>query len=130
MSRTEREALRKCPTCATPATEAALGLRDYRWVNAAFPGNVGGMDIDFMVDQHKTGRMLAMEFKPAGAYITTGARLTFASLRKKGVDVWAAWDHGDHVRWSELDSYGEPLKHVAGSRDDLRRSVRGWWDEG
>lgn len=131
--------LRGCPTCGTKVDDADLGLRDFRWVNEALPGKVGGMDVDFLVQQRKSktnrlpeDRFLALELKPKKAAISTGARLTFQGLQEKGFDVWAAWDQedGEHVKWAPLEDGQLPGGLIRGTRAELAEAVRDWWDQG
>lgn len=123
--------LRGCPTCGTPVSEAKLGLRDYRWVNDALPGKVGGMDIDFTINQARTGRALMLEFKPEGAYLSTGHRLTFALFVKKGIDVWVIWEQKDgSVKVGPVNKSGHTpvIEHMPIGK--LRTLIREWWNEG
>lgn len=122
--------LRGCPTCGTRVSEADLGLRDYRWVNEALPGKVGGMDLDFCISQARTGRALFLEFKPAGGLVSTGARLTFKLLREKGFEVWVVWDRGDIVDVSPVLLNGELGKKRILDRAALAEDIRAWWDAG
>jgi hypothetical protein len=131
MSR-EGDALRKCPTCQTPVENTtAIGMRDFSWVNRVLPGNVGGMDVDFFINQARTERGLVLELKPKGARLTTGARLTFALLRKKGFDVWVVWDLGDgQVRVAVLDTAGNEGQAWTCTQAELARHISAWWYDG
>lgn len=126
------DALRKCPTCLTPVADAtALGLRDFRWVNEALPGKVGGMDLDFCINQAATERALFLELKPQGARVSTGARLTFALLVKKGFDVWVVWELGEgSVRVAHLNERGEEAYAATMSVASLAAAIIEWWEAG
>lgn len=122
--------LRGCPTCGTKVKDVDLGLRDYRWVNEALPGRIGGMDIDFTINQARTGRVLLLEFKPAGATLSIGARLTFKLFVQKGCDAWVIWDHGDTVEVASIDRDGQLGFIEKMSRKRLADRIRKWWDVG
>lgn len=96
------EDLRGCPLCGTKVTEAALGLRDYRWLR--LPGKVGPMDLDFLLERN--GDFLAMEFKPNGVRPGQGQQITFDALGKKGFQVWTVEGDGPEVKvwWTETVS--------------------------
>jgi len=123
--------LRGCPTCGTRVADADLGLRDFAWVNEALGNKLGLMDLDGVLTQASTGRMLVLEMKPRGAYITTGARLTFALLVKAGYQCWVLWDQGNgRVKFSELNEAGRPVKIRELLVERVARLVSQWWDEG
>lgn len=127
----EQGILRGCPTCGTKVSDVEMGLRDYRWVNDALPGKVGGMDVDFVLNQSRTDRTLIFEFKPKNAYISMGHRLTFRDMVRRGVDVWIAWDQGDGtVKVGAVDRHGKTpfIEHMPIAK--LRTQVRSWWNEG
>lgn len=133
MSRSqERDGLlRGCPTCGTKVDDAHLGLRDFRWVNEYLPGRLGMMDIDGCLTQAKTGRVLMMELKPKGAFISTGARLTFQLFVQRGFDVWIVWDQGDGmVERAKVDKAGTLRRTERMSRNRLARMVQDWWNQG
>jgi hypothetical protein len=124
--------LRGCPTCGTPVSSVDIGLRDFRWVNEALPGKLGFMDVDGCLTQASTRRVLVMEMKPKGEYISRGARLTyaiFATLPK--VEVWYAWDEGEGwVTMAKANPDGSPGHRRRMRRTTLARKVRAWWDLG
>lgn len=124
--------LRNCPTCDTPVADAKdLGLRDYRWVDEELPGKVGLMDFDAVLSQSKSGRMLVLELKPKGAYISIGARLTFQVLVKEGKDVWVIWDLGKgRVKLGECNDTGRPQNVREMTRKRAAVLVRKWWEKG
>jgi hypothetical protein len=80
--------LRACPVCGTRVEDTVhLGLRDYRWLNEELPGRIAPMDLDFILEKNE--RFLIQEYKPKGAPLTMGQRLTLRALvRKAGADVW------------------------------------------
>jgi hypothetical protein len=80
--------LRGCPVCGTPIAEADhLGLRDYRWLNDELPGKIAPMDIDFILEKNE--RFLIHEYKPKGAPLRQGQRLTLRALKRRaGADIW------------------------------------------
>lgn len=123
--------LRGCPTCGTKVAEVDIGLRDFAWVNEALPGKLGLMDLDGCITQAATGRGLFLELKPHGAFISRGARLTFALLVSKGFEVWFAWDEGDGwVTFAPAREDGAPGRRRRMKASTLARKVRHWWDEG
>lgn len=108
--RTVEQKLRKCPTCGGETD--GIGLRDYQWVNDQLPGKVGGMDIDMVIE--RKGHYLGFEFKPKGASIGLGPRITFKGLVRTGIwTQWMVWDHGEddngvhHVEVGALDRKGD-----------------------
>jgi hypothetical protein len=123
--------LRGCPTCGTKVADVDIGLRDFRWVNEYLPGKVGGMDIDFMLTQSKTDRVLLLEMKPAGARISVGARLTFQTLIHLGADVMVVWDQGDgNVDWCWLGAQAELGAIAVCTQDELAARIKTWWEAG
>ena len=77
MARTEEaDLLRACPTCSTKVSAVQMGLRDYSsWLAEHMPGRVSGADIDCVLEQSRTGRVLFFEFKRKGQQLPTGQRL-------------------------------------------------------
>lgn len=127
----EGGALRECPTCATPVSEAVnLGLRDFSWVNSHLPGKLGFMDVDGMLHQAQTGRILVLELKPRGARISRGARLTFDHLVSIGFDVWYVWDLGAGLVDVSPATPGGWVTPERLTRDELADDIAGWWEEG
>lgn len=128
----KRGQLIACPTCDTPVAQTVnLGLRDYAWVNAELPGRLGLMDFDGVLSQSKTGRMLVLEFKPKGALVSRGARLTFKTLVGQGFDAWVLWDQGNgKVKLGICDDTGWPQTPKLMTEHDAALRVRKWWDEG
>ena len=124
-------AVRACPTCRTPVDVAALGHRDYsRWLENVLPGKVSGSDLDFVLDQASTGRMLVIEFKEQNKRLGAGQRILFQQLVKKGIEVWVAWEYDAKVRVGVFDATGqvrflEELNDAA-----FAAKVRGWWYDG
>lgn len=131
MARDIDDKLRGCPTCGTPVSETSLGLRDYsRWLADALPGRASGSDIDCVVEQSKTGRILLMEFKPPGAKLPTGQRIMLRAFARKGMDVWVIWEFDDYIEAGILDSTGEVQFIQRMSVDELRERVAQWWRAG
>lgn len=87
------EPLRGCPTCGTRVADTDMGLRDYRWVSDSLPGRVAPMDLDCVLE--RGGHFLVMEFKPKGANLPLGQRLTLKALVRLGMDVWVVWEDKD-----------------------------------
>ncbi len=114
--------LRGCPTCGTKVTETALGLRDYSWVNPLLPGRVGGMDLDFLLERR--GKVLVLEFKPAGVRPTKGQAMTFRTLRKLGVEVWLVQGDGPMV---DVDFGDGLVSHLPVS--ELAAETVRWYEE-
>jgi hypothetical protein len=128
---TEQDKLRGCPTCSTKVSEAQMGLRDYSaWLSEHMPGRVSGADIDCVLEQHKTGRMLVFEFKRKGQMLPTGQRLLLQGLAIRGVDVWVAWEDDTHVEVGELSKDGEVLFVERMTKAALGRKARKWWNLG
>jgi len=118
-------------------SEAHLGLRDFRWVNSALPGKLGLMDIDGVLTQASTGRVLVLELKPKGAPISVGARLTFGLLVRAGLelgrdyDVWYLWDQGKgRIKLGEAGEQGEPLNIRELTERRVVNLVVRWWEKG
>lgn len=124
--------LRGCPVCGTKVSDVDLGLRDFRWLNEALPGKLGGMDVDFVLSQSKTGRVLHIEMKPPGARISFGARLTYAVYVKDGYDCWAAWgpDSEGNVQRGVFDKAGRVQRVVTMTQDEFSEDVALWWECG
>lgn len=126
--RNKRESLRKCPVCDGPPPK---GLRDYTWLENALPGKVGGTDIDFVVEQSSTGRILALEFKPGGTPISLGQRITFSRLVRLGFDMWVCWElDGGKVRVGHFTKEGLVLFVEEMTIEELARKVNQWWWSG
>lgn len=132
MARSEdRDDLRACPTCGTEVAEAKLGMRDYsRWLSSVLPGRVSGSDVDTVLEQAKTGRMLAIEFKRKGQLLPTGQRLLLKALVKRGVDVWVAWEETEHVEVGVMTDDGEVLFVQRLTIRQFGQKARAWWDAG
>lgn len=124
--------LKKCPTCDTPVADAKqLSLRDYTWVNEKLPEKLGLMDFDGVLHQYPTGRMLVLEFKPPGARLSMGARLTFAALVQSGYDVWVIWDMGkNRVKVGQCNDRGHTPVVKEMTRNRCATLVKQWWEAG
>jgi len=132
MARAETEdLLRACPTCRTKVAEAQLGLHDYsRWLVDYLPGRVSGSDIDCVVEQSKTGRMLFIEFKRKGELLPVGQRLLLKACVKRGIDVWVGWETDTHVEVGAMDATGEVLLVDNMTHKQLGLKVKRWWNAG
>lgn len=126
--------LKACPVCETPVDQAVnLGLKDFAWANEALPGRLGLMDFDGVLHQAKTGRMLVLEFKPRGARVSTGARMTFSGLIKDNpnYDVWIVWDQGNgRVKVAAVNDKGYTPSVKEYTRAQAGVLVRQWWEKG
>lgn len=132
MARTEEaDALRACPTCSTKVASTVMGLRDYStWLADELPGRVSGADLDCVVEQSKTGRVLIIEFKRKGQILPTGQRLLLKRFAQLGADVWVAWESDTHVEVGTLTDEGEVLFVQEMTKGSLGRKVRKWWNLG
>lgn len=121
-----------CPTCGTKVEQTHLGLRDYsRWLSPFLPGKVGGSDIDLVLEQSSTGRMLFVEFKEHGKRLGIGQRMMFQAFRHKGIDVWVVWEYSDGtVRAGEMDMTGEVRFTEKLTPQQLGAKVKSWWYDG
>lgn len=84
-----------------------MGLRDYRWVSEALPGREAPMDMDCVLE--KNGQVLIQEFKPEGAPLPLGQRITLRTMVRLGCDVWVVWEgkDGKHVEVGSMDRHGD-----------------------
>lgn len=121
------EPLRGCPTCGTKVSNVDMGLRDYRWVSESLPGRVAPMDLDCVLE--KNGRFLVMEFKPGGAPLPLGQRLTLKRLVRLGMDVWVVWEDGERVEVGAMDRNGEVPFVSEMRKNKLARKVQQWFEE-
>lgn len=122
--------LRGCPMCGTKVSEVDLGLRDYNtWIGDALPGRVAPMDVDFMLE--KNGNVLVLEFKPKGAPLPLGQRLTLKNLVRMGTDVWVVWHNAgeDRCEGGVMDRNGNVnfIEEMRVAR--LRRRVADWFKQ-
>jgi hypothetical protein len=124
--------LRECPVCETPLDEAKnLGLRDFSWVNEELGNRLGMMDFDAVLSQLKTGRMLVLELKPKRKPVSTGARLTFATLVRAGYDAWIIWDQGNgRVKLGVCNDKGRTPVVKEMTKRAAAVLVRKWWEAG
>lgn len=131
MARETDDKLRGCPTCGTPVAETSLGLRDYStWLSDILPGKASGSDIDCVVEQSKTGRVLLLEFKPGGVRLPMGQRIMLRSFVRRGMDVWIVWEFDDHVEAGNMDDAGNVVFVQSMDVDGLRERVARWWRAG
>jgi hypothetical protein len=113
--------------------EGTLGLRDYgAWLSEELPGRVGGSDIDCVVEQSRTGRVLFLEFKPLGKPLPMGQRLLLKTMARKDIDVWVVWEYpdGQHMDVGVLTKDGEVLFREPVTKKQLGRRVLKWWNLG
>ena len=127
--RTSEERLRKCPTCG--GETEGIGLRDYgTWLSEGLPSKVGATDLDFVLEQSRTDRVLIIEFKPKGAWVPTGQKITLKRFVKAGMDVWVVWEKDDDVEVGVMDRQGGILVVEKTNKAGLRSKVETWWKEG
>jgi hypothetical protein len=121
-----------CPTCGTAVEDANLGLRDYsRWLTPVLPGQLGATDLDLVLDQAKTGRILVIEFKEANKRLGLGQRLLFKRLVQRGFDVWVVWQYSNkEVMVGAVDSTGNVRFLEKMSEAKLAQRVKNWWYDG
>lgn len=134
MARTEKsDKLRGCPTCGCKDHVEHLGMRDYsRWLSGLLPGRVSGSDIDCVIEQSRTNRVLFMEFKPLGVYLPTGQRLLLRAMARRDIDVWVVWEDndGEHVEVGAMDKTGEVPFVERMTIAKFERRVTSWWRQG
>lgn len=140
MARTNEEKLRKCPVCRTPVAETELGLRDYNsWLSDSLPAKVGASDLDCVIEQSRTGRVLILEFKPAGAWLPTGQKILLKRFVKAGMDVWVVWEKpAGPVSLTQYDTYEVGIMDASGNviikgkldKPGLKEAVQKWWESG
>lgn len=132
MARTEDEdKLRGCPMCGTKVGQADLGLHDYSsWLADYLPGRVSGSDVDCVIEQSKTGRMLFLEFKRKGQLLPVGQRLLLKACVKRGIDVWVCWESATHVEVGPMDVTGEVLLVDEMTHKQLGLRIKRWWNAG
>jgi hypothetical protein len=110
-----------------------MGLRDYRWVSEALPGRIAPMDLDCVLE--KNGHILIQEFKPKGAPLPLGQRLTLKAFVRLGqlagkvVDVWVVWEDGDMVEVGAMDRHGNVPFIETMRKNRLKRRVVEWFEE-
>lgn len=127
--RTAADKLRTCPVCG--GETEGIGLRDYgTWLSEGLPSKVGATDLDFVLEQSRTERVLIIEFKPKGAHIPTGQKITLKRFVKAGMEVWVAWEKGDDVEVGVMDKHGGILIVEKTDRQGLKAKVETWWKEG
>ena len=116
--------LRRCPTCMTPVTDVALGLRDYRWCH--LPGRVAPMDLDYVLERR--GNFLGIEFKPADGHVSMGQAITLRALEASGWEIWLVRGDGPRVTVEFLLN-GEWMPPVAMTVEELDKETRVWFEE-
>lgn len=119
--------LRGCPLCSTPIDNLDLGLRDYRWVTEALPGKVAPMDMDFVLERN--GHVLIQEYKPEGAPLPLGQRLTLKTFVRMGCDVWVVWEGEKKVQVGMMDRYGNVAFIESMTPAKFKRKTTEWYEE-
>ena len=107
-----------------------MGLRDYRWVSDALPGRVAPMDLDCVLE--RKGHFLVQEFKPKGAPLPMGQRLTLKALVRLGMDVWVVVEDDsdpDRVEVGSMDRNGNVPFVESMRKGRLRRRVADWYTD-
>lgn len=121
--------LRSCPLCQRTLEGVNIGARDYRGVNALLPNRIGGTDVDLVLQQNGTDRMLVVEFKPSIAPLMKGQRDTLAWFARKGADVWVVCDteYPTKVQLASLDGKGVLSDWRTMSAVRYHQLVADWW---
>jgi hypothetical protein len=112
-----------------------MGLRHYARVNSHLPGKVGGMDIDWILEQSKTDRLLAIEFKPSRAPLQQGQRRTLHWFKRHKADVWIVNDgkflRDGIVEVAVMEDDGFFRKWFGPmTEDQLGQRICAWWEWG
>jgi len=112
-------------------------MRDYsRWLDGVLPGRVSGSDVDFMLDQSSTGRMLVLEFKEGNKPLGLGQRILFQQLVKRDIEVWCVWEYRDangeteRVKVGVLDALGQVRFMQELTPPQLASQIKAWWNDG
>lgn len=115
-------------------TEVDLGLRDYgSWMGDALPGRVGAADLDFVLEQSRTGRVLIHEYKPPHAQLPTGQRLLLKRFARMDlVDVWVVWENvaENWVEVGAMDRNGQVPFVQRMPIPRFKMKVAAWWKAG
>lgn len=82
------------------------------------------MDIDFALE--KNGRFLFIEFKPVGAGISVGSRISYKTLVRQGHDVWLVQGDGP-VQAGAMDRNGNVNFSAEMSVEELIARVKSWY---
>lgn len=114
-----------------------MGLRDYVWLEDVLPARCGATDIDMVVEQHSTGRVAMLEFKPT-KYVPRGQGMAFDTFVRLGVDLYIVVD-----RNADKDEYlvgqwvrdvtpqgGAVVNWYTMSLTELRVMMAAWWNAG
>jgi hypothetical protein len=132
--RNQDERLKKCPTCNTELdSNSDLGFRSYDWINRRLPGRVGCGDIDLLL-RRNDNELLAAEFKPFGAVVPLGQRLSLKALALKGILVLVVWDRDKsskdnrvQIRYMREDGHLTPIRRL--TVHELASEIVEWWSE-
>jgi hypothetical protein len=128
--RSDAEHLHSCPVCGGAVT-SDLGLRDYStWLLDKLPDRVGASDVDLVLEQASTGRVLVIEFKKPGQRLGVGQRLMFQWLVRAGATVWLVWEGPKRVTVSQMDATGTTYFQELLTPNQLGRRVSKWWAAG
>lgn len=105
-----------------------MGLRDYSgWLFDILPGRVAATDLDFVLEQHNTGRVLVLEFKPT-TYVPRGQSLVFDTLTSIGWDVWIVGDKNLDKDELVVKKWGKRAETM--NLETFRTKVGDWWTDG
>lgn len=109
-----------------------IGLRDFRWLGDALPGRVGGSDLDLVLEQSKTGRVLITELKPEHMTLPLGQRLLLKRFVNLGCDVWVVWETpgSNFVEVGAMDRDGNIPFVERMSIGKFKTKVGQWWSAG
>jgi hypothetical protein len=90
------------------------------------------MDVDFVLSQLKTRRVLHIEMKPPGGPVSMGARMTYKVYVLLGLDAWAVWGpfEDGHVERARFTKRGDLTEVESMSQDELAEDVAAWWAAG
>jgi hypothetical protein len=88
---------------------------------------VAPTDLDAVLEHR--GQVLIMEFKPEGASLPLGQRLTLKTFVGKSCDVWVCWESKDRktVEVGAMDKHGELPFVERMPVAKLRRRVAAWY---
>jgi hypothetical protein len=126
---TNQPNLRHCPSCGGEVTEA-LGLRDYASWLTGLPGKVSASDLDFVLEQAQTGRVLIHEYKEGNKPLGVGQRLLLQDMVRKGCDVWLVWEGKGTVTAGAMTAEGKVPFTQEMTRAELSARVVDWWYDG
>lgn len=126
---TNQPELRHCPACGGPVTED-LGLRDYATWLTGLPGKVSASDLDFVLEQAQTGRVLIHEYKEGKKPLGVGQRLLLKDMVDKGCTVWLVWEGKGVVTVGAMNAEGAVPFTQEMTKAELSTKVVDWWYDG